>query len=29
MSNPVVQAMMSRKSIRKYKKDPVPDVVLA
>lgn len=29
MSNPVIQAMMNRKSIRKYKKDPVPDDLLA
>jgi nitroreductase len=29
MSNPVIQAMMSRKSIRKYKKDAIPDEVLA
>jgi nitroreductase len=29
MSNPVIQAMMARKSIRRYKKDPVPDDVLA
>ncbi|HNS52853.1 MAG TPA: nitroreductase family protein [Anaerolineae bacterium] len=29
MSNPVIEAMMARKSIRKYKTDPVPDDVLA
>lgn len=28
MSNPVIATMMSRKSIRKYKKDPVPDEVI-
>ena len=29
MSNPVIDTMMNRKSIRKYKKDPVPDEVIA
>jgi nitroreductase len=29
MSNPVIETMLSRKSIRKYKKDPVPDDVIA
>ena len=29
MSNPVIDAMLSRKSIRKYKKEPVPDDVIA
>lgn len=29
MDNPVIQAMMARKSIRRYTKDPVPDDVLA
>ena len=29
MSNPVIDTMMKRKSVRKYSKDPVPDDVIA